>query len=234
MKKRIKINAVVIFLSLLVVAFFSFKLIRSSTGPLDDFLEVLGISLILFGQLLRVSGRGYKAEHSANGHSLIKSGPYAMVRNPMYLGIILIGLGVVLFIFHLWAFLIFAVIFISRYLHLVIKEEKNLLKAFGEDYKKYQKNTPRLLPRLSFLFKTDIQEYLPVKLSWFKREAASIAIVLFAVFWVEYWEDAGIDKGLVALTEWLPFLAVISVYFILIIFLARRYENLAKKSKNPG
>ena len=234
MKKRIKINAAVIFLSLLAIAFFSFKLIRDSSGPLDNFLEVLGVSLILLGQLLRVSSRGYKAEHSANGHSLIKNGPYAMVRNPMYLGIILIGLGVVLFIFHLWAFFIFAVIFISRYLHLVIKEEKNLLKTFGEDYREYHKKTPRLLPRISFLFKTDIQEYLPVKLSWFKREAASISIVLFAVCWVEYWEDVGMCKGSAALTEWLPFLAVMSVYFILIIFLARRYENLAKKSKNSG
>jgi protein-S-isoprenylcysteine O-methyltransferase Ste14 len=234
MKKRIKINAVVIFLSLLVVAFFSFKLIRNSKGPLDDFLEVLGVSLVFLGQLLRVSSRGYKAEHSANGHALIKSGPYAMVRNPMYLGIILIGLGVVLFAFHLWVFIVFAIIFISRYLHLVIKEEKDLLKFFGEGYSKYQKKTPRLLPRIPFLFKTDIQEYLPVKLSWFKRESLAISIVLFAVFWVEYWEDVGMGKGLITLTEWLPFLAVISVYFILIMFLARRYENLTKANKNSS
>ncbi|MBM3243381.1 MAG: hypothetical protein FJZ12_00890 [Candidatus Omnitrophica bacterium] len=61
--------------------------------------EIFGFSFVLLGQLIRISARGLKAENSQNGNRLIKKGPYSLVRNPMYLGIVLISLGVVLILF---------------------------------------------------------------------------------------------------------------------------------------
>ncbi|MCD6229064.1 MAG: hypothetical protein J7K17_06310 [Candidatus Omnitrophica bacterium] len=44
----------------------------------------------------------------------------------MYLGIFLIGLGVVLAIFKLWVFLLFLLLFLIFYLPQIIREEKEL------------------------------------------------------------------------------------------------------------
>jgi protein-S-isoprenylcysteine O-methyltransferase Ste14 len=232
MKNRIKVNGFFIFFTLLVCSFFIFKLIRHTPGPGDDFMEILGIGFILFGQLLRVSSRGYKAERSRSGHSLITDGPYSLVRNPMYLGIILIGAGVVLFVFHLWVIAIFALVFVLRYVHVIIGEEKVLLNAFGEEYKDYMRRVPRLLPKPSLLFKNDIADFLPVKLSWFKRELPSILIVLSLVLIVESWEEIRAGGWGITVADWLTYLLILLVYFILIAFLAGRYERIAKENKN--
>jgi protein-S-isoprenylcysteine O-methyltransferase Ste14 len=233
MKNRIKVNGFFIFFTLLVCSFFIFKLIRHAPGPGDDFMEILGIGFILFGQLLRVSSRGYKAERSRSGHSLITSGPYSLVRNPMYLGIILIGLGVVLFVFHPWAFAIFALVFILRYVHVIISEEKILLNAFGEEYKDYMARVPRLLPNPALLLKTDITECLPVKISWFKRELPSILVVLCSALVVESWEDIRAGNKGVLMADLVVLLAIFIFYFTVIAFLAHRYERITKESKNP-
>jgi hydrogenase maturation factor HypF (carbamoyltransferase family) len=78
---------------------------------LDDTMEIFGIALILLGQIFRVSGRGYKAEQSQQGQVLIEGGPYILVRNPMYLGILLIGLGIVLMLFNWWVICFFIIFF---------------------------------------------------------------------------------------------------------------------------
>jgi len=233
MKNRIKVNGIFIFLTLLICSFFIFKLVRHSVGPWDDLIEILGIGLILLGQLLRVSSRGYKAERSRSGHSLITDGPYSLVRNPMYLGIVLIGSGVVLFVFHPWVFAIFALVFVLRYVHVIISEEKILLNAFGEEYKDYMRRVPRLLPNSAFLFKTDIADCLPVKLSWFRRESLSILIVLCAALVVESWEDIKAGNMDSMLTDAAVLLMIFILYFIVIVLLAKRYESIAKENKNP-
>ena len=113
MKKRIKTNGMIIALAVLCLAAFPGVFIRRSPGGLwEGAAEILGVALILFGQLIRICARGYKSEHSRDGHTLLQSGPYAVVRNPMYLGILLIGLGVVLFLFKWWVACIFLFVFI--------------------------------------------------------------------------------------------------------------------------
>jgi len=232
MKKRIKVNGIFIFFTILICSFFIFKLIRHTPGPWDDLVEIFGMGLILLGQLLRVSSRGYKAELSRSGHSLLTSGPYSLVRNPMYLGIILIGSGVVLFVFHPWVFAIFALIFILRYVHVIISEEKVLLNGFGEEYKDYMRRVPRLLPDPGFLLRTDIADCLPVKLSWFKRELPSILIVLCAALIVESWEDIRAGNQWTIVADLAVLLAIFLLYFIVIVFLAERYERITKENKN--
>ena len=103
MKKRLKINGIIIFCATIIVAFFPRVFFRNNGSGtiLEQYIEIMGFSLILLGQIIRVSARGYKAEHSRESQALIQAGPYQVVRNPMYLGIFLIGLGVVLAVFRL-------------------------------------------------------------------------------------------------------------------------------------
>jgi protein-S-isoprenylcysteine O-methyltransferase Ste14 len=222
MKQRIKINGVVIIIGIAVIIFFPHMIIRDSLNSSDGFLEVAGLSLILLGQLLRVSARGHKAENSRSGGHLIQDGPYSMVRNPMYLGIILIGLGTVLFILELWVVLLFAFLFILRYWELFIKEEKILHKAFGAQYASYMKKVPRLIPAAAVILKKDIRDYLPLKLKWFKRELLSVVLVLAACFTFALWEAIKLDNRKLVMAKLFTYLTVAVFYSLFILYLTKR------------
>jgi len=219
MKKRLKINGIIMVCAAIMVAFFPRFFLRSNVNSgIEEYIEILGFSLILLGQIIRVSARGYKAEHSCESQALIQGGPYQVVRNPMYLGIFLIGLGVVLAVFKWWAVVIFIIVFIIRYIMLIYKEEKKLLAAFPESYKDYCKRVPRILPSLFTLTELDISEYLPIKLSWFKKEIGSILALLLLTLLVESWEDV-VKYGFKAYLRQSVWLLLTFVLFIIFVAL---------------
>lgn len=232
MKKRIQLNGIIIFLAVFLLVLFPFKFLRIADNHSDDIVEILGLSFILFGQLLRISSRGYKSEQSLSGHSLVQDGPYSFVRNPMYLGIIITGLGVVLMLFKWWVVGIFITFFLIRYVSLIVNEEKMLIAHFGKDYLSYLKKVPRICQNLYSLFNRDIAEYLPLKISWIKKEIVSVLAVLFIVFIVEFWEQLGKGGLKTFFLEFMPFAIVVVLFCLMSILLAKRYENLTKKIKN--
>lgn len=226
MKKRLKINGIIIVCAVILVAFFPRFFFRSYSGRVgEEVVEVLGFALILLGQIIRVSARGYKAEHSRESQSLIQGGPYQVVRNPMYLGIFLIGLGVVLAVFKWWAAAVFIIIFIIRYLLLIYKEENKLQEKFSDIYKKYCAKVPRIFPALSSIVEMDVSEYLPIKLNWFKKEIGSMLTLLMLVLLVESWEDV-VSQGFGAYLKQSVWLFLTLVLFtILVILLSRKTDK---------
>jgi protein-S-isoprenylcysteine O-methyltransferase Ste14 len=219
-KKRLKINGIIMGCAAIMVVFFPGIFFRSHVnGGIEEYIELLGFSLILLGQIIRVSARGYKAEHSCESQALIQGGPYQIVRNPMYLGIFLIGLGVVLAIFKWWAVIIFIIVFVIRYVMLIYKEERKLLTLFPEAYKDYCKKVPRILPALSTITRLDISEYLPIKLIWFRKEIGSILTLLLLTLLVESWEDISC-KGLKVYfyqSAWLFLTFVLFIIFVILL-----------------
>lgn len=226
MKRRLKINGVIIFVAFILTAAFPAIFFRKEKITfLDQAAEISGVALILLGQIIRVSSRGYKSENSQGGHALIQDGPYSLVRNPMYLGIFLIGMGIVSVLFNCWAGGFFLLVFIIRYLILVFKEEKRLLLMFPEDYPAYKKRTPRILPYWKMLLQDDISEYLPLKVPWLKKEIGPISAVLFITFFIESWEDIQ-NKGIgVYFKEALVYLTIIILFGCTVIYLSRRTIN---------
>ena len=145
-----------------------------------------------------------------------------MVRNPMYLGIILIGLGTVLFILELWVAVLFAFLFILRYWQLFIEEEKILHKAFGAQYASYMKKVPRLIPTVRFILKNEVRAYLPLKLKWFNRELLSIVLVLAACFGLAFWEAVKLDSCKAVISKVIIYLTVAVFYSLLVSYLTKR------------
>ncbi len=235
MKKRLKLNGVIIFFALIIVAFFPRFFFRSYSGGLwEEWRVVLGFVLILSGQIIRVSARGYKAEHSRESQALIQNGPYQVVRNPMYFGIFLIGLGVVLAIFKWLAMVIFILIFIIRYLLLIYKEEKKLQKTFPDTYKEYCEKVPRIFPSLSNMVKLDIADYLPLKIAWFKKEIGSIITLLLFVLLVESWQGIIGEDLRIYLKQSLWLFLIFVLFTMLIILLSRRTDKRYGDSTGKG
>ncbi len=79
---------------------------------------------------------------------LATTGPYSLCRHPMYAGIaLLINPGLAI-IFQSWALLEVSIILYFFWRYLAKKEEKELLKYFGEKYKNYSKKVGCLLPKI--------------------------------------------------------------------------------------
>ena len=236
MKRRLKINGLVMFLATIILAIFPAVFFRKySSGAINIFAEIFGITFILLGQLIRVSARGFKSDNSKNGSGLVKAGPYSLVRNPMYLGIILIGFGAVLMFFRPWAIIIFLCFFAVRYVLLIHKEERKLKLLFSKEYANYCKDVPhRLFPSLNELLDRGIYEYLPLKLKWVRKEIGSIVGVLSLVILVEAWEDLRYGGFQVYLMELTGLAATFILFICLAVYLISfsSNQNAADKSKN--
>jgi protein-S-isoprenylcysteine O-methyltransferase Ste14 len=79
-------------------------------------------------------------------HQLVTGGPYAYLRHPMYLGVILTAVGSLL-LYHTWTtvfFVCFAPFMILR----ARREDSLLAQEFGDQWKKYSQNVPAFIPRL--------------------------------------------------------------------------------------
>ncbi|MBU0503986.1 MAG: isoprenylcysteine carboxylmethyltransferase family protein [Candidatus Omnitrophota bacterium] len=231
MKIRLKVNGIIMVLSCFLVAFFpAFFFRRLNFGTGDEIMEITGISCILLGQIFRVSARGYKSDNSKEGRALIAGGPYALVRNPMYLGILLIGLGVVLMLFNWWVAVIFLTVFVIRYIFLIFIEEKKLEGLFSKDFLEYKKKVPRIFPTLKQVLKSDMREYLPIKLTWIKKEIGSMLALLFIVLLVESWRDIMAGGIEVYLWEAQRILALIALFIGLVAYLSKSTKHAPDKS----
>jgi len=107
-------------------------------------------AVVLAAQGWRIWGAGFigrsAREGTPTGEALVTAGPYAYVRNPMYLGTA-IGLLAFAGMSGLWyAVLAVAAILAVVYAGSIAYEEAFLSAHFGEEYRRYREAVPRLLP----------------------------------------------------------------------------------------
>jgi len=103
----------------------------------------VGLPISALGLILRA----WAAGHLAKNQALAVSGPYACVRNPLYIGTLAVALGFALASRRWELGVLFAAVFLLIYLPVVELEEQHLRSLFPE-YTDYAKRVPRLWPRL--------------------------------------------------------------------------------------
>ena len=103
-----------------------------------------GIPISIIGLLLRAWAAGCLAKNQ----QLARSGPYAHTRNPLYVGTLLVALGLVVASRNIWLGILFAAVFTFVYLPVIQLEEQHLRSLFP-DYAEYADQVPALLPRLT-------------------------------------------------------------------------------------
>jgi len=109
----------------------------------DGALVSVGLSIALLGQILRVYAAGFIFKNK----ELATSGPYALVRHPLYLGNILIlgGFGLASSNLYLWVVLL--AFFLVWYPAAVAYEDKKLEKLFGAEWLDWSRDAHALVPR---------------------------------------------------------------------------------------
>lgn len=105
-----------------------------------------GFPLIILGELLRI----WAAGHLSKNKEVTTTGPYAYVKNPLYLGTFLIMTGFCLLASQ-WIILgVGLLAFFSYYAPFKKKAESDRLRQiFGSAWDEYDRSVPDYLPRLS-------------------------------------------------------------------------------------
>ena len=138
-------------------------LISILTPWLDRFRYQLPLSISLGCVILLISaliivwkahqelGESYSQDlEIKQDHQLIVTGIYRIIRHPIYAGGFLMAISQVGLLLNWLAGLSGILTLTVFYLLRFKKEEQMLLDQFGSDYLTYQKQTPRLIPRLPF------------------------------------------------------------------------------------
>jgi protein-S-isoprenylcysteine O-methyltransferase Ste14 len=111
-----------------------------------------GTLLVFLAALVRSWATAYlqaSVVHDADLHSerLLADGPYRHLRNPLYLGNILMAVGIG-FLASRTGFVVIVVVNILIVLRLIAREEAGLLASQGESYRRYYEAVPSLLPSI--------------------------------------------------------------------------------------
>jgi len=127
-------------------------------GPLTPVYGVWEIPLpqtmtVLFGCIIFLLGTYvyFKWEifwNKTYAGQLVTEGIFQYIRHPHYTSILIIGFGLALFFYSLFAFSI-ALIAIPIMIWSILDEEKVLLRQYGEPYREYMKKVPwRMIPKV--------------------------------------------------------------------------------------
>ena len=117
---------------------------------------VYGVILVLIGESIRINAvshaGGITRTMNVGAPSLCTSGLYSMTRNPLYLGNMIIYLGIVLIAGGEHVFIMGGIVFLYftfQYMMIISLEEETLKKLFGDEYISYMQNVPRLFPKFT-------------------------------------------------------------------------------------
>jgi len=158
---------------------------------------IAGLVLAVVGEFIRLWGVSWAGSETRStggvgGTYLIVDGPFGHVRNPLYLGNILMYTGIGIMSFALFPYLQIAglVFFSIQYYFIVSEEEGYLRKTFGKQYEDYTANVSRFLPKLTSYKVAKIER---PDFSWkegFKSETRTLqafGFIIFTLLIIWYW-----------------------------------------------
>lgn len=172
---------------------------RSAPGPggasVDMALNVLGLVIAFAGQVLRfltlsqvpegTSGQGDKLEAVV----LNTRGPYAHVRNPLYVGNLGICLGLLLIANDPWVYLGGLAFFFGEYFFIIRAEESFLRSRFGAGFDEFCQKVPRWVPRLTAAYDGKLRSTYDFRRGLKKEHNPFAAWALGAIVLIA-WESA--------------------------------------------
>ncbi len=129
----------------------------------------VGLISIVAGEAVRLRALqfigGSSRTRRVGGDRLVREGPFALQRNPLYFGNFLLTLGFSLLSGNPWFLLVPALLFPVQYVPIILAEEAELRAKFGNCYTEYAAGTPRFLPRLRRSLRADAAAAPPEKLT---------------------------------------------------------------------
>ena len=159
--KRQNLPERMLYIVFMAAGFFLLNQENPNWGPLNRrfvsgqlWLAWLGCALCAAGVLFaiwarRTIGKDWSAEvQIKEGHQLIRSGPYAHIRHPIYTGLLLATFGTALLVGE-YRGLLAVLLFLVGFTRKARKEESFLAAEFGPAFEEHRRHTGFYLPRFS-------------------------------------------------------------------------------------
>lgn len=202
----------------------------------DQFWELICLAVSLLGLSIRVLTIGY-APYRTSGRNVRKQvadrlnteGMYSVVRNPLYLGNFIAGLGVALVLRVWWVPVIYTLVSALYYERIVLMEEGFLREKFGRQFLDWAANTPAFVPRVSH-WRPPVQPF-----NWrqvLRREHQTLFGIIVMFYLIEV-------AGEWRLGHWVPddtmwnLIAVAALFFFLAVRLLRKFTTVLKNKEQP-
>jgi protein-S-isoprenylcysteine O-methyltransferase Ste14 len=145
---------------LLFVLFLAFLILYSIYPPFMNLIHVnfsiwlrcLGTLFAFIGVVLWIYSQAVLDKYWSpqlqvqNEHKIITSGPYRVMRHPIYTSMFIWVIGLAIFTANI-GFALIALLTIIGLILRVPKEEKMMIEHFGDEYKKYMQITGSIFPR---------------------------------------------------------------------------------------
>ncbi|MEY4658303.1 MAG: hypothetical protein RJB36_69 [Bacteroidota bacterium] len=171
---------------LFAIVAFSIQLIDATERLSYGVIKEIAFFLVVLGHLIRALTVGHRSMQTSGrnrSHQVAEvlntSGMYSIVRHPLYLANILIWIGWTTLLSIPWLIVVACIIFVLYYWFIMFAEEQFLRRKFGQEYERWHRRTPRLIPN-PFLYQANRNDF-----SWrivFKNEypgwTASMTIAL--------------------------------------------------------
>lgn len=117
---------------------------------------IIGIIIVIGGEIIRVlsvsfAGSETRTTSGVGGSNLVTQGPFRIVRNPLYIGnmLIYLGIGIMSNSFFPYLQIIALLYFFFQYYAIILNEEEYLLSAFKEKFSAYCATVNRFLPSVN-------------------------------------------------------------------------------------
>jgi protein-S-isoprenylcysteine O-methyltransferase Ste14 len=119
--------------------------------PRTEALYDVGAGMLIVGLGFTVWARVHLGQHWSGhvtlkaGHRLIRTGPYAIVRHPIYTGLLLAAVGTA-FAVDEWRGVLAVLIIVEAHVRKLRLEERWLVEEFGGEYEQYRREVKALIP----------------------------------------------------------------------------------------
>ena len=117
--------------------------------PVNGWIVILGPALIVLGVSLAVTGFRVMGRAGTNVNpyepttALVIEGPFRFTRNPLYLALMMLYVGIALALKLLWPVLLLPIALWIMRRGVIDREERYLAQKFGEAYSQYQQHVRR-------------------------------------------------------------------------------------------
>lgn len=105
-------------------------------------LLITGLALNLWGVMTMKRARTPISPYQAVDN-IIATGPFRLTRNPLYVGLDLVFLGITFLFNSLWGLLVLVPVLVVMHYGVILREERYLESRFGEAYREYCRNVGR-------------------------------------------------------------------------------------------
>lgn len=146
--------------------------------------SAVAICLIALGAVIRAWARGFHVSGT-----LFTRGPYAVMRHPLYLGTILVGIGMCI-ILNDWVIdLAFLAYFCVIYPATMFSEDDVMKMKFGAVHADYQDRVPAIFPYKLSLWKREELSGWRMKVFLNTTEPGSLILILLIPVFLELFEE---------------------------------------------